>query len=379
MMLRRAFSVCLVASVLVALPVAWTLSHSSDPAGWQEMLQLLVQDEKRNFDGDVSLFVKDVSDGQRFAHNASVPSYLASGVKILVLIATFDAVHQGKLRWDEKLTFGIQDIRDGVVVLTGFKLGKSFTVEQLVNWMMKKSDNAATDLLIKRIGIDVVNQVAKTYGGPGLGTVTSLLDVRRQIYRRLDKRADGLSAAAIASIRRQGDFDARAKRLARLVGQDVRAYSGKDLWNAYQEYYESGSNSAPLDAVGSLLEKLVRGEVINPEISESILALMAECETGGNRIRAGLPAGVKLIHKTGTQHMRLCDLGIFYLSENEPIVFSICLKNFEDLQKAESLVARFASKTYALLRKKRRPGAPELQLASVPNLPPLVPVADSED
>jgi beta-lactamase class A len=209
--------------------------------------------------------------------------------------------------------------------------------------------------------------------------ISSLLDVRRQIYRRLDKRVDALSPAAIASIRRQGDFDARAKRLARLVGQGARSYSGKDLWNAYQEYYDSGYNSAPLDTIGTLLERLVRGEVISREASENILEIMSECETGGNRIRAGLPAEVKLIHKTGTQHRRLCDLGVFYLTDEEPVVFSICLKNFEDQPKAEALVARFASRAYALLLKKRKPSVPESQLAIMRSLPPLVPLAGTDE
>jgi beta-lactamase class A len=332
---------CLLAALLV--PAA-----RAKPA-WPISLQAEVTREARGFDGEIAVYVKELSTGIRYTHNAATPVYLASGIKIMVLITVFEEISTGRLQWAEQLGFGKEDIRDGAYKLLPKQVGMRFSVKQLVGWMMEKSDNAATDLLIKRVGIQTINATVQKYGGPEFCWITSILDVRRNIYEQIDQRAVGLTNLQIAELAKKRPLSRRARHLGKLIGKKNKKYTSRDLWKAFRAYYDSGLNSAPLDAVGKLLESIERGEVVSPKASRQMIEIMKRCQTGKRRIRAGLPDKVVLAHKTGTQLKRICDLGILYLPDEQPVVFAICLKEFSSRRKAEALVSRLAKKTADLL------------------------------
>ena len=337
-----------------ALYIACLLTALLAPAAraqppWPVSLQAEVTREARKFKGEICVYVKELSTGIRYTHNAATPVYLASGVKIMVLIAIFEEIAAGRLQWSEELEFTKEDIRDGAYKLLPRHVGKQFSVDELVGMMMKKSDNAATDLLIKRVGIRGVNAAVQKYGGSDFCWITSLLDVRRNIYEHIDQRAALLTNLQIAELAKKRPLSRRARHLGRLIGEKKKKYTSRDLWNAFTAYYDSGLNSAPLDAVGKLLESLERGEVVSPEASQQMIEIMKRCQTGKRRIRAGLPDKVVLAHKTGTQIKRICDLGIMYMPDEQPVVFAVCLMDFPSRRKAEALVARLARKTADLL------------------------------
>lgn len=334
-----------IAVLLITLPVP--AARAQPP--WPVSLQAEVTREARKFKGEICIYVKELSTGIRYTHNAATPVYLASGIKIMVLITIFEEIAQDRLEWAEELSFEKEDIRDGAYKLLPKQVGKQFSIEELVGMMMEKSDNAATDLLIKRLGIETVNASVQKYGGPEFCWITSMLDVRRNIYEHIDQRAALLTNLQIAELAKKRPLSRRARHLGRLIGEKKKKYTSKDLWNAFTAYYDSGLNSAPIDAIGRLLEKLERGEVVSPEASREMLEIMKRCQTGKRRIRAGLPDKVVLAHKTGTQIKRICDLGIMYMPDEQPVVFAVCLMDFSSRRKAEALVARLAKKTANLL------------------------------
>jgi len=316
---------------------------------WTVAMQRVVTQEARVFDGEIALVVEDLTTRERYTHNAATPSYLASGVKIVVLTALFEAIRAGKLRWDEEIVFAEADVRDGSHVLKKAKAGERFSVEQLTGLMMQHSDNAATDLLITRIGLEQVNQAAQRHGGPHFGEITSMVGVRRAIYGHLDPKVELLSVPQLSSMRGAGTFKARARLFAKLIGAPKSQFSARDLERAYGAYYDSGLNSAPLTEVARLLAAIERRELVDPEASQQMLEIMLGCKTGSRRIVAGVPKEAGLAHKTGTQYRRLCDLGIIYASDNRAILFAACLKEFGSSREAEALVARLASKAYSLI------------------------------
>jgi beta-lactamase class A len=315
---------------------------------WPMALQSALTEEARGFDGEIAMYVEELKTGARYTHNAATPTYLASGVKILVMIAVFEELRAGRLRWEEQIVLDEDDVCDGAPKLKRAEPGDRFTVEQLVYWMMQHSDNLATDLLIKRVGLAKVNRAARRYGGERFGELTTMLGVRRAIYRRLDARADQLSARQLAGLRRARALSGRVRQFSKIIGLK-RPISLVELEVAYEDYYASGLNSAAMVDVGHLLARLERREVIDPLASQQMLEIMLGCRTGARRLRAGLPAEALLAHKTGTQHRRMCDLGIVYPLERRPYVIAICLKDFASLREAELLTARLAAKTHALL------------------------------
>jgi beta-lactamase class A len=335
-------------SIACLLTILYAPAAAARPP-WPVSLQAEVTREARKFKGEICIYVKEISTGIRYTHNAATPVYLASGIKIMVLITAFEEIEAGRLQWSEELSFEKEDIRDGAYKLLPKHVGRRFSVEELVGMMIEKSDNAATDLLIKRVGIEKVNAAVQKYGGPDFCWITSMLDVRRNIYEQIDERAVLLTNLQIAELAKKRPLSRRARHLGRLIGEKKKKYTSRDLWKAFQAYYDSGLNSAPLDAVGQLLEKIVRGEVVSPEASGQIIEIMKRCQTGKRRIRAGLPDKVVLAHKTGTQLKRICDLGIMCLPDEEPVVFAVCLMDFPSRRKAEALVARLAKKTADLL------------------------------
>jgi beta-lactamase class A len=73
-----------------------------------------------------------------------------------------------------------------------------------------------------------------------------------------------------------------------------------------------------------------------------MLDLMTNTHTSRNRILGKLPAGLTVAHKTGSQYERICDLGIIFLSPDEPLVFTACLAGGNDRNLAEATLADLA-------------------------------------
>jgi beta-lactamase class A len=62
----------------------------------------------------------------------------------------------------------------------------------------------------------------------------------------------------------------------------------------------------------AILEKLERGEIVNPDASKQILEILRRCQDG-NGIRRRF-SGVKIVNKTGALDALRSDVGIVYAS-----------------------------------------------------------------
>ena len=91
------------------------------------------------------------------------------------------------------------------------------------------------------------------------------------------------------------------------------------------------------------MEKLYRGEVVSPAVSEEILKVMRRCQTGKKRLKAGLPKKFSLAHKTGTQYKRICDVGLVTSTQRQSVVLAVCAKNFKRRKKAEDMMRQVAA------------------------------------
>jgi len=67
-----------------------------------------------------------------------------------------------------------------------------------------------------------------------------------------------------------------------------------DLDRAFRQYYEQGYNSAPLELMAQLLERIVQGKAVSPRASKAMLEIMQGTQTGARRVKAGLGADVTL-------------------------------------------------------------------------------------
>ena len=329
-----------VSVLLLAALATRAAEASSEPpeAPWTTRLHALVEQATRDFEGELSLYVLDVESGDAYAYNADVPTYLSSAIKIAVMLEVLHQADRRKLSLKEKLEFQPEDIRDGMHRLGQARPGERLSIATLLDYMMGDSDNAAADLLIRRVGVDNVKAqlVAR---GIQTGPVSSLLDERRRIYSKLDPNAQELQPQQIRALGEHDAPSSRARVLSELLGHSP-AWTGRDLDQAFHSFYAEKVNSASMRSMGRLLAQLARCEGLSKASCARAHALMRSCRTGLGRIAAGLPPAATWAHKTGTQHRRACDVGLLYLQPDRPIVVAACTRNFWRVSEAERLLAR---------------------------------------
>jgi len=293
---------------VAALLALATMAPARAGSDWPLRLQQRLADLDATTAGEVGVYVRDLDSGERVGRLADESWYLASGIKVLVAIAVLRAVDAGECSLDEPLVLQADDYVDGAGTTNRHPPGSALAVDGLLQQMIIASDNTATDVLIRRIGLARVNAVAAELL-PGFDRITTLADVRRHAYSQFHPAAFGLSSADLLELRRHGGA-ARIARLAELLQVPADAFPLASLDAAFDAYYATGLNTATLAAYGDMLAALRAGQALGADSTAYLLALMSRIETGRQRLQQGLPAGTHFAHKTGTQHRRACDFGI---------------------------------------------------------------------
>ena len=158
----------------------------------------------------------------------------------------------------------------------------------LMQRMMIHSDNRATDILLNDLGGPrALNDWLQANGLRGLR-------VDRNIARLLSDRRDLL---------------------------DVR-------------------DSSTPTAMVHLLQRIYRAELIKPESRNYLLHLMAQCQTGKNRIKALLPFGTPVEHKTGTLNGLTGDVGFITMPDGRRIAIAVFARGGSDRPRTIAEAAR---------------------------------------
>lgn len=346
----RAFSVGLLCGLLVLAHAAKTEAAGGPffPT-WPAELQSSILKMYKNFRGELMLYVEDVPSGVVFEHNAATPTYIASVVKIPFMVELFRQIENGKISLDEDMVYTADDLRDGSPVFNYVKVGTPVRLRIVLEAMIQQSDNAASDMIARRVGIDRVNSGMKSIGYAGFGPITTLIDVRRLVYAQLDPRVNDLTPAQIRAIGFAKGNEARVLKITDLLGELPGTYSIPDIGQAFRRYYAAGYNSATMRQVGHVLRDLAKGKLVSPRASEQMIDVMLGTMTGPKRITSYLPPGTPVAHKTGTQYQRICDVGLIYVGKDHPVVFAACTKFQRARSQAEEMIARSARRTFELL------------------------------
>ncbi len=216
----------------------------------------------RALGGDTGVYVKNLETGESWAWNEQLPVVAASVIKIPVMITVFRLAQEGKLSLGEMHALREEERLPSCGTLKAMHEGIEMTLEDLVKLMIIVSDNAATNILIRRVGIDAVNGTMR-----GLGLEKSTL--RRLLF----------------------DREASAK--------------------GWVNHITAGE-------MGALMEGLHRGEVVSPQASRAMLDILLD-----QRLNGKLPfflhsRDIDVAHKTGEDDGITHDVGILYGAQ--PIV-----------------------------------------------------------
>ena len=113
------------------------------------------------------VYFKDLASGKVFGVNEYVQIPAASTVKVAVVLYATHLVTEGKLSWDEQLTYyGERDWRGGAGTLQfTAKDGDSFTIRELAEKAIRDSDNIAWHMLERRLGKQNIINFMWSMGG----------------------------------------------------------------------------------------------------------------------------------------------------------------------------------------------------------------------
>src|SRR4051812_16844386 len=116
------------------------------------------------------------------------------------------------------------------------------------------------------------------------------------------------------------------RTIAQLLG------SKRDLW-------DRRDSSTPV-AMVDLLRRIYKAELIKPQSRDYLLNLMAQCETGKNRMKALLPYGTPVEHKTGTLDGLTDDVGFITLPDGRRVAVAIFTRGGVDRPRTIAETAR---------------------------------------
>lgn len=244
----------LLASILVlglAQPSEAATSPRLQPL--EQQLATLLADRS----GDVGVAALDLATGETVSINGERAYPMASTMKVAVAAAYLDQVEHGRRTLDQRI--GGQ------------------TARALIDAMMIRSSNPATDLLINNLG--------------GPKAIQDWLDHNQIKGVRVDRT------------------------IARLLADR------RDLW-------DQRDSATPL-AMVSMLRTLERGNVLTPAKRSYLMDVMARCATGRNRIR-GLLSGVPVAHKTGTLNNYTSDVGFITLPDGRRLAVAFFARGGAD-------------------------------------------------
>jgi beta-lactamase class A len=236
----------------------------------------------RSFDGRVGIAVEDVQDRWIAAYDGDTLFPQQSVSKLWVALAAFDAADRKSLDLSEPILVRREDMSvfnqpiQKVLGDTGYQT----TLDDLLSWAISKSDNAADDILMRRVG------------GPEA--------VQRE-----------LSARGLVSIRSSPPEHLLESKIAGLVWKPEYSF-GQTFWTARDQvdpavrsallkaYVADPDDGASPSAIVDGLSRLKRGELLSASSTLNFLQLLAATQTGPMRLKAGLGPGWSIAHKTGT-------------------------------------------------------------------------------
>jgi beta-lactamase class A len=225
-----------------------------NPDDWQTFAGALRQ-RARRFSGHVGYIVKDLRSGDIVEANQNGVFPSASLIKLPIMVAAFQAVHDGRLSLSMPITLRRQDRRGGSGVLKFAAPGTIFTIRELLEYMIIHSDNTATELVVQQLGFDYIQTTFHTLG-----------------LQDTEIHPDGFRLAA------------------RHVADD--------------------NQTSPRD-MAFLLEKIYQRQMVSPDASDQMLDILKHQKLR-DRLPRFIPTGWEIAHKTGLLRKACHDVGIVF-------------------------------------------------------------------
>lgn len=234
----------------------------------------------------VNVALESLTGPTQFYHQAdeAVPS--ASVIKVPIMVETMEQVKTGTFDLDNIHVLQDSEKTGGSGILKTYSDQSKLTNREVLTLMMTHSDNTATNILIRALGMDNINQ-------------------RMQ--------SQGLSRS----------------RLNRVMMDTLAAKQGRE-------------NRVTAREMNALLKKIYRNEVATPALCAQMIDIL-KANRDQHTFRRFLPASAVIAHKTGELTYVRGDTGIFYVSQ--PFLLSVYVQG-TTTPDAERIIGEIAQLCY---------------------------------
>lgn len=331
--LRRFRSACRCLLALLSICASVTALAAEPATVTLDKLRALDESTK----GRLGVYVKNLKTGEEIEYHAGEKWYLASLVKIPLAIAVLQAVENQRFSLDDEIALQESDFVDGSGDMLFAEAGSRHSIAELLKKSVVDSDSTATDMLMRKIGVDAFNQqLRQQMGVEALGPFTTILQVRYDAFAELHPHAHKLSNLDYVEIRSADAYPARVEVFRKKLQLEPGQLKVATLEEAFERYYRRDLNKGTLEAMGILMERLANGKLLNQTHTNLLLDHMENVTTGDKRLKGGLRKGTAFAQKTGTQINRACNMGITNARDlSKSVVIVVCAAGFGELEHAE--------------------------------------------
>jgi beta-lactamase class A len=223
---------------------------------------------ERRSGGRLGVAILDTGTRRRFSHRGDERFPLCSTFKFLLAAELLRRADRGALNLEKRLPIRASHLGNSAFVKS--RVGRDASLRELAHAIVEISDNDAANLLLPEIG----GPAALTRFARAIGDGVTRVDHLEPVSDSPNDVTDTTSPAAMA-----GNF-----------------------------------------------ERILLGTILKPASRAALTDWLLRSKTGVGRLRAGLPAGWRLAHKTGTgMHGSSNDAGLIWRPHGAPLVLSVYL------------------------------------------------------
>lgn len=251
-------------------------------------LEDTIKDVDRRLDGLVGVAILDLTNGETILYHADEVFPTASSIKVALLAELYRQAQQGTLKLTDIYTVRATDDVEDSAIFNGLtpELTK-LTLRDLAQMVVAVSDNAATNVLIDRVGMANVNSLLQ-----------SLSLTKTKLQRKM---------------------------------MDVNAAK------------EGRENLATPREFMMLMEGIYRGRVVNQPLNDDLLKLLTTSK--GSPMQRALGENAKVADKDGELDAVRCDFGVVY-APNRPFVISVMTTYLKTDKDGEEAIGEITEAAY---------------------------------
>ena len=267
---------------------------------WSSLTSEL-NNKMKSWPAEAGIILKDFETGRVWKQNANGRFRSASLIKVPIAAALMEKLGEGDITLDTSLKVSKKNRVSGSGTLRWEDNGTPVPLNTVLFKMITESDNTATKMIVDEIGFDSIS----------------------------------------VSLRHLGLEDTNVC---------------PNISNMTSRKIKDDSFTTPKDIAG-LFEKIYSGSLVDKKHSDYLLAILKQTKSR-NRLRAGLPEGWQLGHKTGLLRKACHDAGIVFSPRGDYLLV-VMTGDVPNYRKAKSFISSIGKITYKYYRPHAESGIQE--------------------